>query len=167
MAKNKFNLVIENCLDCPNHCGKMIDGQIWMVCQTNRSCIRLRKDIGRHSVPDWCPHLMNNIARTVQKKMQAKTSSINQEVVERLQDRYSREAVLKRRAEELQARIPTGHIMTVEHFIELVDEGSIIDDDGCGTFADFCANKKEPVWCDVDWIERHRNNYPFVIWYNR
>ena len=81
--------------------------------------------------------------------------------------RCNKEAVLKRRCEELQTRISSGHIMTVDQFIELVEERSIIDDDGCGSFADYAANKHEAVWCDVDWLNEHRGEYPFVIWYNR
>lgn len=46
--------------------------------------------------------------------------------------------------------------MTVDDFIEQVEEGGFIDDDGCGAFADYCGNKKESIWCDAVWLQDHR-----------
>jgi hypothetical protein len=173
--KNRISASIEDCADCKFHCGKVIDGRTFMFCQKDRNCIMLREGIGPNAVPDWCPRLVNIAKQSVKRGMRATTgaiddalpSSIKRELPQRLADRYSKEAVLKRRCEELQTRIPNGHIMTVDQFIELVEERSIIDDDGSGSFADYAANKHEAVWCDVDWLNEHRGEYPFVIWYGR
>lgn len=163
MSKNKITLVIEDCQNCPNQCAKIIDGEAYMFCQKGRNCIQLRKGFGICAVPDWCPRIVNHVTKSAKKI----PSKFNARLAEALQDRYSREAVLQRKVEELQTKLPNGHIMSVDHFIELVEEGSIIDDDGSGAFADWCANKHDAVWCDVEWLQEHRGNYPFVIWYNR
>ena len=163
IKKNRISVIIEDCADCKFHCGKVIDGRTFMFCQKDRNCIMLREGIGTNAVPDWCPRLINHVAKST-KSIPAK---FNAALAEALKDRYGREAVTQRKLEELQAKLTYGDIMTVDQFIELVEEGSIIDDDGCGAFADWGANKHDPVWCDVEWLQKYRGNYPFVIWYNR
>lgn len=153
--KNVVKLEINSCHLCPNSTFKHIEGEKenLMFCQTNTSCIFLRKGDGVHPIPDWCHRLKQNQPKTMRK--------VN------VVDNFSKQVADMKRCEELQTKIPCGRIMMVDDFIECVKDGSFIDDDGCGVFADYCANKKEAVWCDVEWIQDHRKNYPFVIWYNR
>lgn len=173
--KNKIMVIIEDCADCKFHCGKVIDGKTFMFCQKDRSCIMLREGIGPNAVPDWCPRLVSIAKQSVKRGLRAATgaiddalpSSIKKGLKERLENRYSKEATLERVCKELNEKIECGHVMTVDEFIECVAEGSFIDDDGCGVFADWAGNKHASVWCDVEWLERNRDNYPFVIWYNR
>ncbi len=173
--KNRISVVIEDCVDCKFHCGKIIDGKTFMFCQKDRNCIMLREGIGPNAVPDWCPRLVNIAKRSIKRGLRstanviddAAPSSIKRELEQRLKDRYSKEAALERVCKELQEKIEYGHVMTVDQFIECVAEGSFIDDDGSGVFADWAGNKHTSVWCDVDWLELHRGHYPFVIWYNR
>ena len=153
--KNKVKVEIESCAMCPNATIKSLkeEQKHVMFCQTETSCIRLREAWGNHPIPDWCPRLEQKQPKTMRK--------VN------VVDTFSKQLADMKRCEELQTKIPSGHIMTVDDFIECVEDGSFIDDDGCGVFADYCANKKETVWCDVEWLEANRKNYPFVIWYNR
>ena len=173
--KNRISVIIEDCADCKFHCGKVIDGKTFMFCQKDRNCIMLREGIGPNAVPDWCPRLVNIAKQSVKRGMRAATSAIDdvaprsmkKELAQRLQDRYSKEATLERVCKELNEKIECGYVMTVDSFIECVAEGSFIDDDGSGAFVDWLGNKHKAVYCDVDWLERNRDQYPFVIWYNR
>lgn len=60
-----------------------------------------------------------------------------------------------------------GDVFTVDHFIESVKCGSFVDYDGIGYFANIEGEEKQQISCDVNWLQAHRADYPFIIWYNK
>jgi hypothetical protein len=57
--KNKVVITIESCHNCPNATLKFLaeEKEDYMYCQTERSCIQLRRRWGIHPIPSWCPRL--------------------------------------------------------------------------------------------------------------
>lgn len=152
---NRIKVEIDSCAMCPSATLKSVkeEQKHIMFCQTETSCIRLREAWGDYPIPDWCPRLKQNLPKVMRK--------VN------VIDKFSKQLADKKRCEELQAKISNGRIMTVDDFVEQVEDGLIIDDDGYGVFADYSGNKQETIWCDAVWLQDHRKNYPFIIWYNR
>lgn len=60
-----------------------------------------------------------------------------------------------------------GDVFTVDHFIANVECGGFIDYDGTGYFATMEGEEKQQISCDMNWLQSHRADYPFIIWYNR
>lgn len=147
MAKRSVRVKIDSCHNCPNATIKSLKAEFQhvMFCQTDTHCIRLREAWGRCDIPDWCPLIEDEPVRAD----------------------LSKEHAIKARTEELNARDVGGHFYSVDQFIEYVEEGYILDDDGAGCFTDWNGNKKETVWCDVDWLNEHRANYPMIFWMGR
>ena len=146
-VKRVVHVKIDSCHQCPNATIKSLkeDFQHVMFCQTDSHCIRLREAWGRHDIPDWCPLLEQ----------------------EPVNANLSRQHAIDTCVKELNERGLGGHFYSVDEFIEYVEDGSIIDDDGAGSFTDWFGNKKESVWCDVEWLQEHRKNYPMVFWMGR
>lgn len=60
-----------------------------------------------------------------------------------------------------------GDVFTVDNFIAHVACGGFIDYDGIGYFANIEGEEKQQISCDEKWLQAHRGDYPFVIWYNK
>lgn len=67
----------------------------------------------------------------------------------------------------LQCRADYGHIIAVDDFIRWVDEGWVEDYDGHGRWCDFEGNMGDYIRCDINWLQKNREEYPFVAWYNK
>lgn len=73
---------------------------------------------------------------------------------------------------KVQARQKYGLVMYTDDFIETVRGGLFIDYDGCGCFLNE-EGEEDPgyprsyIRCDVDWLEAHKENHPYVIWFNK
>lgn len=67
----------------------------------------------------------------------------------------------------LQCKEPYGYVMTVQDFIQVVDQGDFVDYDGSGVFIDWEGNRQESVRCNAQWLEVNQKDYPFVLWFNK
>lgn len=67
----------------------------------------------------------------------------------------------------LQCQDSCGLVMTTDDFIDAVADGSFINYDGFGQFADYDGTRHEYVDCHTGWLKKHRGDYPFVFWYNK
>lgn len=68
--------------------------------------------------------------------------------------------------DEIKDSMEFGDLYTTEEFREMVTEGSIIDDDGCGYFHDGRRETKIDVF-SFDWFSNKECEYPYVCWYNK
>lgn len=72
---------------------------------------------------------------------------------------------------KLQAKQEYGQVMTTEDFIDCVSDGSIMDDDGSGIFIDQFGNRLDiypgSIQCDVDWLSDLKDQFPYVLWFNK
>ena len=66
-----------------------------------------------------------------------------------------------------QCKADYGYVMTVDDFIQSVEDGYFVDYDGSGVFADWEGNRKEHLCCDAGWLRENRKDYPFVKWFNK
>ena len=57
--KNQVTVLIDDCQHCPNAALKYSEEvkDDFMYCQTEHSCVQLRKWWGERPIPDWCPLL--------------------------------------------------------------------------------------------------------------
>lgn len=62
-----------------------------------------------------------------------------------------------------------GDIFPIADFCDSVRSDCITDYDGMGKFIseDGETLSEKYIKCDVDWILRHKNDYKFIIWYNK
>lgn len=60
-----------------------------------------------------------------------------------------------------------GDVFTVDSFIDDVKATCFTNYDGSGYFMTMDGERKECISCDVEWLESHRKDYPFIIWYNK
>lgn len=62
-----------------------------------------------------------------------------------------------------------GNHMTIEKFIDIVDRGGIMDDDGFGYYATASQKSDKYVDCDVDILNEIKADGVFthVVWYNK
>lgn len=68
--------------------------------------------------------------------------------------------------DEIKDSMEFGDLYTVEEFREMVTEGYIIDDDGCGCFHDGKRETSIDVF-SFDWFSDKECEYPYVCWYNK
>ena len=67
----------------------------------------------------------------------------------------------------LQCSKTYGYVMVTDDFIHSVKDGYFNDYDGIGRFADEDGNVHEYVYCNPAWLKNNRQQYPYVIWYNK
>ena len=62
--KNQVTVLIEYCCHCPNATLKYDkeENGDYMYCQTQLSCMQLRKCWGKRPIPDWCPRLNHSMS---------------------------------------------------------------------------------------------------------
>ena len=60
-----------------------------------------------------------------------------------------------------------GHVMGTDEFMHIVKTGCIIDYDGFGEFVSGDGNETLPVIVDMRWLAEFRDDWPYVVWYNR
>ena len=66
------------------------------------------------------------------------------------------------------AKIGYGDCYPIDTFIENVNDGSFIDDDGSGFWVDFEGNKISSIRCDANWLKQNKpENARFIMWYNK
>ena len=68
--------------------------------------------------------------------------------------------------DEIKDSMEFGDLYTVEKFRELVTEGYITNDDGCGCFHDGKRETSIDVF-SFDWFSDKECEYPYVCWYNK
>lgn len=65
-------------------------------------------------------------------------------------------------------KIGFGSCFSIDDFIECVENGEFIDDDGVGRWIDKEGHNLGYIRCDVNWL---KNNKPedakFIMWYNK
>ena len=67
----------------------------------------------------------------------------------------------------LQCKTEYGHVITVDDFIHWVDEEFVVDYDGSGHWCNWNGNMIDYIRCDSQWLQRHRGDYPFIVWSNK
>lgn len=65
--------------------------------------------------------------------------------------------------DEVKNEMKYGDVYTAEEFKEMIDDGYIIDDDGCG----YIHNGIEKTELDVFEYYSELDKFPYVCWYNK
>lgn len=62
-----------------------------------------------------------------------------------------------------------GDVFTLDNFIQAVKSKCILDYDGSGYFATSSGevNKEVPLLCKVSYLNKMKDTYAFVVWYNK
>lgn len=61
-----------------------------------------------------------------------------------------------------------GDYIEINAFIECVKNAEFMDYDGVGFFAeDINQETNISVICDPTWLNKHKGNYKYVVWYNK
>ena len=61
-----------------------------------------------------------------------------------------------------------GDIYMIDDFLELVEEGYVIDYDGSGHWCDDEGNELGSIRCDVDWLKENKpEDAKFILWFNK
>jgi hypothetical protein len=61
-----------------------------------------------------------------------------------------------------------GTYIEMSMFIKFVKNAEIMDYDGIGFFAeDINQETNISVICDPSWLNKHKGNYKYVVWYNK
>ena len=61
-----------------------------------------------------------------------------------------------------------GDCFLISDFIDCVNNGSFIDYDGTGYWADEEGNKLGCIYCDSEWLKKNQpEKAKFIIWYNK
>jgi hypothetical protein len=175
------------CYSCPIKCYiKEIDLLLCPLCTRN---IRVDDELSKNTVMHDCPlknkvkyyDKSNQIKQTNDTKqnftkddtweIMCNISSYIEEITKNNIQKFTkeREQIDKLYAQlvRLQCKQSCGYIMTIKDFISTVDEGFINDFDGFGKFMDFDGNKYETVHCNVNWLNKNKKDYLFVIWFNK
>ena len=67
----------------------------------------------------------------------------------------------------LQFKTEYGSVLAVDDFIHWVEEGWTEDDDGVGHWCNWDGNMADYIKCNAEWLQKHRENYPFIVWRRR
>ena len=67
----------------------------------------------------------------------------------------------------LQCKQDYGHIFTVDDFIKHVEDGYFVDYDGSGVFLLEDGSRYGTIRCDVKWLNKFRDRFSFVLWFNK
>ena len=62
-----------------------------------------------------------------------------------------------------------GDVFTLDAFIRAVKSKCIVDDYGSGYFATLSGevDKETPLLCNVSYLNKMKDTYAFVVWYNK
>lgn len=60
-----------------------------------------------------------------------------------------------------------GYVLTIDDFIESVRCTGFTDYDGSGYFLDKDGNRHDNVRCNIGWLSKFKNKFPYVLWFNK
>lgn len=80
---------------------------------------------------------------------------------------YEKLRELYAQAIRIQCRQNYGYVMTIDDFVENVEDGYFIDYDGSGVFLDSEGKRHEYIRCNAKWLKTHQNDYKYVLWFNK
>ena len=66
------------------------------------------------------------------------------------------------------SKIGFGDCFLIDDFIECVEDGGFIDDDGTGHWVDKEGNDLGYICCNVNWLKSNQpKDAKFIMWYNK
>lgn len=67
----------------------------------------------------------------------------------------------------LQCKEEYGYVLTLDDFIENVRDTFFTNYDGTGYFLDKNGERYGCVRCDVEWLEKFKPSFTYVLWFNK